>query len=72
MGLGHAVWCARELVGHEPFAMLPDVLVQHNRSCLGQMMIDATRTLRNAIIFAARETASCINAAISRQRCARS
>ena len=29
-GLGHAVWCARELVGHEPFALLlPDVLVQH-------------------------------------------
>jgi UTP--glucose-1-phosphate uridylyltransferase len=29
LGLGHAVWCARELVGNEPFAlMLPDVLVQ--------------------------------------------
>src|SRR5262249_38370781 len=28
LGLGHAVWCARELVGHEPFALLlPDVLV---------------------------------------------
>ena len=26
LGLGHAVWCARELVGHEPFALLlPDV-----------------------------------------------
>jgi len=34
LGLGHAVWCARELVGHEPFALLlPDVLVQHNRGC---------------------------------------
>jgi UTP--glucose-1-phosphate uridylyltransferase len=32
LGLGHAVWCARELVGHEPFALLlPDVLVQHER-----------------------------------------
>ena len=30
LGLGHAVWCARELVGDEPFALLlPDVLVQH-------------------------------------------
>ena len=30
LGLGHAVWCAREMVGQEPFALLlPDVLVQH-------------------------------------------
>jgi len=39
------VWCARELIGHEPFALLlPDVLVQHQRSCLAQMM-DAAQTL---------------------------
>jgi len=45
LGLGHAVWCARELVGREPFALLlPDVLVQHNRSCLAQMS-DAARDL---------------------------
>jgi UTP--glucose-1-phosphate uridylyltransferase len=45
LGLGHAVWCARELVGNEPFALLlPDVLVQHNRGCLAQM-IDAARGL---------------------------
>jgi UTP--glucose-1-phosphate uridylyltransferase len=45
LGLGHAVWCARELVGREPFALLlPDVLVQHNRGCLGQM-IDAAKSL---------------------------
>ena len=45
LGLGHAVWCARELVGHEPFALLlPDVLVQHDRGCLAQM-IDAARNL---------------------------
>jgi len=43
MGLGHAVWCARELVGDEPFALLlPDVLVQHKPGCLAQM-IDAYR-----------------------------
>jgi UTP--glucose-1-phosphate uridylyltransferase len=43
LGLGHAVWCARELIGHEPFALLlPDVLVQHARGCLAQM-IDAAR-----------------------------
>jgi UTP--glucose-1-phosphate uridylyltransferase len=45
LGLGHAVWCARELVGNEPFALLlPDVLVQHPRGCLAQM-IDAAKDL---------------------------
>jgi UTP--glucose-1-phosphate uridylyltransferase len=39
LGLGHAVWCARELIGSEPFALLlPDVLVQSPRGCLAQMM----------------------------------
>jgi UTP--glucose-1-phosphate uridylyltransferase len=45
LGLGHAVWCAREIVGHEPFALLlPDVLVQAPRGCMAQMM-DAHRRL---------------------------
>jgi UTP--glucose-1-phosphate uridylyltransferase len=45
LGLGHAVWCARELIGHEPFALLlPDVLVQHPQGCLAQM-IEAAREL---------------------------
>jgi len=52
LGLGHAVWCARELVGHEPFALLlPDVLVQHNPGCLAQM-IDAARGIERANIIA--------------------
>jgi UTP--glucose-1-phosphate uridylyltransferase len=39
LGLGHAVWCARDIVGNEPFALLlPDVLVQHSPGCLAQMM----------------------------------
>src|SRR3990170_4345843 len=40
LGLGHAVWCARELVGDEPFALLlPDVLVQTpGKGCLAQML----------------------------------
>ncbi len=56
LGLGHAVWCARELVGHEPFALLlPDVLVQHPRGCLAQMM-DAAKSLdANANIVAVEE-----------------
>ena len=40
LGLGHAVWCAREIVGNEPFALLlPDVLVQtEGKGCLAQML----------------------------------
>jgi len=45
LGLGHAVWCARELVGDEPFALLlPDMLVQAKRGCLAQM-IDAYKAI---------------------------
>ncbi len=40
LGLGHAVWCARDIVGDEPFAViLPDVLVQSpGKGCLAQML----------------------------------
>ena len=39
LGLGHAVWCARSLVGEEPFAvLLADDLVLADRPCLAQMM----------------------------------
>jgi UTP--glucose-1-phosphate uridylyltransferase len=40
LGLGHAVWCARELVGREPFVLLlPDVLVQNRgKGCAAQML----------------------------------
>ncbi|MCE2510678.1 MAG: UTP--glucose-1-phosphate uridylyltransferase [Alphaproteobacteria bacterium] len=39
LGLGHAVWCARELVGDEPFAvLLPDDLVLGNTPCLKQLL----------------------------------
>lgn len=39
LGLGHAVWCARDIVGHEPFAVvLPDELVLNTPGCLKQMM----------------------------------
>jgi UTP--glucose-1-phosphate uridylyltransferase len=56
LGLGHAVWCARELVGHEPFALLlPDVLVQHPRGCLAQMIDAASALDANANIIAVEE-----------------
>jgi UTP--glucose-1-phosphate uridylyltransferase len=55
LGLGHAVWCARELVGKEPFALLlPDVLVKHERGCLAQM-IDASQGLDGANVIAVEE-----------------
>lgn len=39
LGLGHAVWCARHLVGDEPFAvLLADDLVQADTPCLKQML----------------------------------
>ena len=39
LGLGHAVWCARHVVGDEPFAvLLPDELMMGRPNCLAQMM----------------------------------
>lgn len=38
-GLGHAIWCARDIIGNEPFAiLLPDVIVKAQTSCLKQMV----------------------------------
>jgi len=39
LGLGHAVWCARDIVGDEPFAvLLPDELMVAQPGCLAQMV----------------------------------
>lgn len=40
LGLGHAVYCAKEVVGDEPFAVLlaDDLIVNHKKTCLQQMM----------------------------------
>lgn len=39
LGLGHAVWCARRLIGNEPFAvLLPDDVIAAEKPCLQQMM----------------------------------
>jgi UTP--glucose-1-phosphate uridylyltransferase len=39
LGLGHAVWCAREIIGDEPFAvLLPDDLMVGTPGCLAQMV----------------------------------
>ncbi|MCG6205404.1 UTP--glucose-1-phosphate uridylyltransferase GalU [Rhodopseudomonas sp. HC1] len=43
-GLGHAVWCARDIVGNEPFAVvLPDELVLNDPGCLKQMILAAEK-----------------------------
>ena len=39
LGLGHAVWCARDIVGDEPFAvLLPDELMWGKPNCLAKMV----------------------------------
>lgn len=39
LGLGHAVWCARDIVGNEPFAvLLPDMIMASEKSCLRGMV----------------------------------
>ncbi|KFI28803.1 UTP--glucose-1-phosphate uridylyltransferase GalU [Paenirhodobacter enshiensis] len=39
LGLGHAVWCAKKLVGDEPFAViLTDDVIKADKPCLAQMM----------------------------------
>jgi len=56
LGLGHAVWCARELVGREPFAvLLPDVLIQAKQSCTAQMVEAYRATGEAANIIAVEE-----------------
>jgi UTP--glucose-1-phosphate uridylyltransferase len=52
LGLGHAVWCAREIVGDEPFAvLLPDDLMWGRPGCLKQM-VDAYERVGGNIICA--------------------
>ena len=58
LGLGHAVWCARDLVGDEPFAVvLPDMLIKGKPGCLAQM-VEAYRELgAGANVIAVEEVA---------------
>jgi UTP--glucose-1-phosphate uridylyltransferase len=50
LGLGHAVWCARHLVGDEPFAVvLPDMIMQGEPGCLAQMIAVYNETGGNVI-----------------------
>ncbi|HVM77458.1 MAG TPA: UTP--glucose-1-phosphate uridylyltransferase GalU [Stellaceae bacterium] len=50
MGLGHAVWCARDLVGDEPFAvLLADDLILGKTPCLKQMVEARAQTGGNVV-----------------------
>jgi UTP--glucose-1-phosphate uridylyltransferase len=56
LGLGHAVWCARDIVGNEPFAvLLPDELVLNTPGCLKQMIAAASGLDAKANIIAVEE-----------------
>lgn len=49
-GLGHAVWCARNFIGNEPFAvLLGDDIVDSEKPCLGQLMNEYNQTLSSII-----------------------
>jgi UTP--glucose-1-phosphate uridylyltransferase len=53
LGLGHAVWCARDIVGNEPFAVvLPDELVLNSPGCLKQMIDTASKLGEKSNIIA--------------------
>jgi UTP--glucose-1-phosphate uridylyltransferase len=50
LGLGHAVWCARDIIGDEPFALLlPDMLHHGSKPCLAQMVETYSRTGGNIV-----------------------
>jgi UTP--glucose-1-phosphate uridylyltransferase len=57
LGLGHAIWCARNLVGNEPFAvLLPDMIMKAEPGCLKQM-IDVYHERGGGNVLAVEETA---------------
>jgi UTP--glucose-1-phosphate uridylyltransferase len=56
LGLGHAVWCARDIVGNEPFAvLLPDELVLNTPGCLAQMIAAAEKLGDKSNVIAVQE-----------------
>jgi UTP--glucose-1-phosphate uridylyltransferase len=50
LGLGHAVWCARQWIGREPFAvLLPDELMVSTPSCTAQLVSAHEKTGGNVV-----------------------
>ena len=59
LGLGHAVWCARDIVGDEPFVVvLPDELVLNTPGCLAQMVKAASALSAKSNLIAVQEVPS--------------
>ena len=57
LGLGHAIWCARNLIGDEPFAvLLPDMIMKAETGCLKQM-VDVYHERGGGNVLAVEETA---------------
>ncbi len=51
LGLGHAVWCARHIIGDEPFAvMLPDMLMMAQPAALAQAVAAHEKTGGNIVV----------------------
>jgi UTP--glucose-1-phosphate uridylyltransferase len=51
LGLGHAIWCARDIVGNEPFAViLPDMLMATETPALGQAIAAYERVGGNIVV----------------------
>ena len=50
LGLGHAIWCARDIIGDEPFAIfLPDEFMHGSPGCMKQM-VDAYHQIGGNVI----------------------
>ena len=61
LGLGHAVWCARRLVGDEPFAViLPDDVIAAQKPCL-QQMVEAHAKVGGSMVATMEVDASAIS-----------
>ena len=69
LGLGHAVWCARDIVGNEPFAVvLPDELVLNTPGCLAQMIEAAGKLGDKSNLIAVEEVPRASDASIRHLR----
>ena len=69
LGLGHAVWCARDIVGDEPFAVvLPDELVLNTPGCLAQMIEAANKLGDKSNLIAVEEVPDASDASIRHLR----
>lgn len=61
LGLGHAIWCARDIIGDEPFAIfLPDEFMHGSPGCMKQMM-DAYQQIGGNVISVLEVPRECVS-----------